>query len=145
MFHLAGLRLPVIGTNFSEIYEAYYERKASDGYDDDGEGNEVDEIQGANSKHLNRLIVSKQLAAKAKTEGMPDDMIEKALHQESRDELGAKQIFTAIAAQTKELSELDAWSHCRTRAMKASSALAASLVKSYYMPPATTDIRTGEA
>lgn len=135
----------VIGTNFSEIYEAYYERKASDGYDDDGEGNEVDEIQGANSKHLNRLIVSKQLAAKAKTEGMPDDMIEKALHQESRDELGAKQIFTAIAAQTKELSELDAWSHCRTRAMKASSALAASLVKSYYMPPATTDIRTGEA
>ena len=26
----------------------------------------------ANSKHLNRLIVSKQLAAKAKTEGMPE-------------------------------------------------------------------------
>lgn len=129
----------VIGTNFSEIYEAYYEKKAEqaalDGDDGSWDG-EIDEIQGANSKHLNRLIVSKQLAAKAKTEGMPEDMIEKALHQEGRaagDEVGAKAILASLGAMTKEMDSPETWNKVKKRSWKASSIVIAKMVNSYYV------------
>jgi len=123
----------VIGTNFSEIYEAYYEKKAEEA---GGEGDDdvVDEIQGANSKHLNRLIVSKQLAAKAKTEGMPEDMIEKALHHEQRDEVGAKQIIASLNAFSKEIEAPDTWKEVRLRVSSTSTTLVSQLVSSYYQP-----------
>ena len=63
----------VIGTNFSDIYESYYERKREEEADDnEEEANEKSEsslsdmLKGSNSKHLNRLIVEKQLAAQVR-------------------------------------------------------------------------------
>jgi hypothetical protein len=62
----------VIGTNFSDIYESYYERKREEEARDheakakSDESNLADMLKGSNSKHLNRLIVEKQLAAQVR-------------------------------------------------------------------------------
>jgi hypothetical protein len=59
----------VIGTNFSDIYESYHARKREEEHREDVEASRADDgsladmLKGSNSKHLNRLIVEKQLAA----------------------------------------------------------------------------------
>ena len=111
----------VIGTNFSEIYEDYYARKRLQSLEDaEGEQESVadddaktglpEELMGTNSKHLNRLIVEKQLAAQAKTKGIPQDVIDLAFMNNS--EVGKERervLQETMDAFKKELTSELCW------------------------------------
>lgn len=116
----------VIGTNFSDIYEAYYARKREEereqgklehegskdeDEEDEDEGSALpEELKGTNSKHLNRLIVAKQLAAQAKDKGIPQDVIDFAFKKESTlTEEREKSLLGSVESFGKEMSSELSW------------------------------------
>jgi len=111
----------VIGTNFSDIYESYYARKREEAAELGGEsenekedkpddGGLPEELKGTNSKHLNRLIVEKQLAAQAKDRGIPQDVINLAFmsNDEVRQER-EKVVFDAVDNFGRDMGKVLPW------------------------------------
>lgn len=142
----------VIGTNFSDIYESYYARKREEAADDAENSNDEgagaalsDELKGTNSKHLNRLIVEKQLAAQAKDKGIPQDVINLAFMSGDtvRNER-EKVVLETFDSFKREITSEITWSELEESARAASFARVHAIIREKASQKSGADLLAGD-
>jgi len=88
-----------------------------------------EELKGANSKHLNRLIVEKQIAAKAQGNGIPAGVVEAAFSSaESKAKEKGKQVLDVFRTFAPEWESQEDWRDIQNRALLASREKVSSLL-----------------
>ncbi|EKX45532.1 hypothetical protein GUITHDRAFT_152622 [Guillardia theta CCMP2712] len=110
---LVVLAMPttVLGGTFSDIYEEYYRRKNEKETESENENEDIPKgLKGTNSKHLNRMIVAKQLAQK-KGPKIPQELIANII--EDNPVTSQEKIFQAFKELDIAVARKVLWSEFR--------------------------------